>query len=94
MNFFDNMRRVLGEDKVVGDKIKDIEIPDIAEKAMLDANLKAVEKEIERLTLNLQDIKFDHEKWWIKMRKKYNLATDRLHYDSGAFYEWEGRDYP
>ena len=89
MNYFDIFRKKLNDNKVVGDRLVELDIPDIAEKEMLDSKLKAMEKMIERNTLNLQEIKLDYEKWWVKMRRKYGLTTDNLHYDNGSFFEWK-----
>ncbi len=54
MSMFDFFRTKLSDGREVGDKLIDLDASDIAEKQLLDSKLKAMEKVIERNTLNLQ----------------------------------------
>ncbi len=82
---FRYLREAFGIDK--GEKLA--ELTD-TESAFFENAVKRsceLKDEVRRIELDMQEIEVLNRKWWLAVRKKYNLKTDNITYDDGAIYE-------
>ena len=70
-----------------GRKITEIDPIEAMEFESKMKRMKALNHTRRRTELDMEEIDLWRRKWWIEIRKKYDIETDNLTYDEGVVYE-------
>lgn len=88
MDYF-GMFKQLRENFGIGKGTKVAELSD-TESAFFENHVKRTRElkdDLRKTELDMREIEILNQKWWLAVRKKYNIETDNITYDDGAIYE-------